>query len=237
MILITNLSRSSFKFNVNIAKYLFLHKTWQTKYTNIIHYFIKEILCLYMNSDKYGTEFITLKYYCYSWESACKIVTSVLYLLVLHLCVVLSHQCWSVTPTAHGRRDSMSQQDYLIKDYIQLASWTSFATHYLSLSLGLLVLREASCYDMRIFRDLYRNAQGTEVSGKQPVRSWSLPTTTCVSLEVNSPALVKPWDEYSPSQQLKWNLYTLYMSQNHLTKLLPHSCPSRTIKDNKHLLI
>lgn len=98
MILITNLSRSSFKFNVNIAKYLFLHKTWQTKYTNIIHYFIKEILCLYVNSDKYGTEFITLKYYCYSWESACKIVTSVLYLLVFtSLCSPLSSVLICVT--------------------------------------------------------------------------------------------------------------------------------------------
>lgn len=110
-----------------------------------------------MNSGKYGTEFITLKYYCYSWESACKIVTSVLYLLVFtSLCSPLSSVLICVTNSTWQEGQYVTTR--LPYKRLQLASWTSFSTHYLSLSLGLLVLREASCYDMRIFKELYRNA-------------------------------------------------------------------------------
>lgn len=50
----------------------------------------------------------------------------------------------------------MSQQDYVIKDY-SLHLGPPFPLT-IFLSLALLVLREASCYDMRTFRELYRNA-------------------------------------------------------------------------------
>lgn len=95
----------------------------------------------------------------------------------------------------------------------------------LVLSLGFLVVSEASCHAIRTLQQSCREDtwQGMEASSQLPCE-WAV-------LKEDHPGSDKPSGDCSPSQHLDCNLWKI-LSQNHLTKLLSDSRHSGTVCDN-----
>ena len=117
--------------------------------------------------------------------------------------------------------------------------WMSFLRHkycglhlYFSLSLSLslksLALSTAGLQVVRTIRQPIERTlcQGTEFSTQQSVRSWVLPTTTQMSLEVD-PSPAKPSNDGSPGWELDSSLMKI-VNKKHSAELLPNSWPIET---------
>ena len=126
-------------------------------------------------------------------------------------------------------------QDLVIKDcwfYLVIS-----LTLTLSLSFSLSLYSQIICFgrsQLSCGAVSWRSPWGKELRppSQQPVRNWGLPTTTCVCLEVYSPAPVKPRDDGSPGWQLD---YSLMRDTCHPAKVAQISDPQK-LWDKKCLL-